>query len=270
MPLEPGRAGRSESSCRSRPGGATDILARLFGKAMEPELGQPLIIDNRIGAAGAIGAANVARSPADGYSVLFGGVGTNVVLPMTQPSLDYSPDRDFLPVGQICNIDYVLVVAASSPDRMLADLIARARARPNSLSYMSTGSMGPLHVAIEYLSQQAGARMTRVPYKGESPAFADLIENRLDVAVMTVPFTRPYIKDGKLRALATISGQRSAAMPELPTVAELGYPGYAVPIWNGLFVPVGTPAPAISRLSSAMLGVVRQPEIRERARRQLL
>ncbi|WPB58369.1 tripartite tricarboxylate transporter substrate binding protein [Xylophilus sp. GOD-11R] len=244
-------------------GGATDILGRLLGKTMEPELGQPVVIDNRIGAAGAIGASNVARSPADGYSVLFGGVGTNVVLPMTQPALDYAPDRDFTAVGQICNIDYVLVVAAGSPDRTLADLLKRAKASPRAVSYMSTGSMGPLHVSIEYLSQQAGAQMTHVPYKGESPAFADLIEGRLDVAVMTVPFTRPYIKDGKLRALATISGQRSAAMPELPTVAELGFPGYAVPIWNGLFVPTGTPAPAIARLSAAMLGAVRQPAIRE-------
>jgi tripartite-type tricarboxylate transporter receptor subunit TctC len=244
-------------------GGATDILSRLVGKAMEPELGQPLVIDNRIGAAGAIGAANVARSPADGYSVLFGGVGTNVVLPMTQPALDYNPDRDFAAVGQICNIDYVLVVAASSPDKSLADLIKRAKAKPRTVSYMSTGSMGPLHVAIEYLSQQAGAQMTHVPYKGESPAFADLITGRLDVAVMTVPFTRPYINEGKLRALASISGQRSAAMPDLPTVAELGYPGYAVPIWNGLFVPVGTPNASIARLSSAMLGAVRQPALRE-------
>ncbi|CAN5221652.1 tripartite tricarboxylate transporter substrate binding protein [soil metagenome] len=245
------------------PGGATDILGRLIGKSMEPALGQTMIIDNRVGAAGAIGAANVVKSPPDGYSVLFGGVGTNIVLAMTQPTLDYNPDRDLMPVGQICNIDYVLVVSATSPDKTLADLLKRAKASPKAVSYMSTGSMGPLHVGMEYLSLQAGVQMTHVPYKGEAPALADIFENRLDVAVMTVPFTRPYITDGRLRVLATISGQRAAGMPDVPTVAEQGYPGYAIPIWNGLFVPTGTPPAIIAKLSAAMLGAVRNSANRE-------
>jgi len=244
-------------------GGATDILGRLIGKAMEPALGQPMVVDNRPGAAGAIGASMVVKSPPDGYSVLFGGVGTNIVLSMTQPSLDYNPDRDLVAVGQICNVDYVLAVAADSQYKSLADLLKRAKANPRAVSYMSTGPLGPLHVALEYLSLRAGVQMVHVPYKGEAPAFPDLISGRLDVAVMTIPFTSPHIKEGRLRALATISGERSAAMPDVPTVAELGFPGYAAPIWNGLFVPTGTPEPVVGRLSAAMLGAVQQSATRD-------
>ncbi|MGY2487169.1 Bug family tripartite tricarboxylate transporter substrate binding protein [Cupriavidus sp. CP313] len=246
------------------PGGATDTLGRLLGRAMESSLAQPMVVDNRVGAAGAIGATAVAKSPADGYTVLLGGVGTNIVLAYTQPSLPYDPVRDLMPVAYLCNVDYVLTVAAGSPYRSLDDLLAAARKRPRAVSYMSTGMLGPLHVALEYLSKRAGVSMVHVPYKGESPALADLLEGRIDVAVMTVPFTRPLVQDGRVRVLATISAERTASMPDVPTVAELGFPGYAVPIWNGLFVPAGTPAPVAERLHAAAAAAIGAPAMRER------
>ncbi len=245
-------------------GGATDILGRLISKAIEPVLGQTVVAENRVGAAGAIGAMTVAKAAPDGYSVLLGGVGTNIVLSLTQPSLPYDPVVDLIPVSYICNVDYVLAVAANSPYKTLSDLIEAARKKPNSISYMSTGQRGPLHVALEYLSKRAGVKMIHVPYKGESPAYPDLITNRIDVAVMTVPFTKPRVQDGSLRVLASISAQRAAAMPDVPTVAELGYEGYAVPIWNGFFVPKGTPQQTIDTLNAASGKVLQDPALRER------
>lgn len=244
-------------------GGATDILGRLLGQAMEPHLKQTVIVDNRPGASGAIGASNVVQSPPDGYSILMGGVGSNIVLAYTMPTLAYDPVKDLLPVAHVCNVDYVLAVAANSPYQTLDDLLAAARKKPKSISYMSTGPLGPLHVAIEYLSKQADISMVHVPYAGEAPSLPDLMTGRIDVAVMTIAFTKPLVADGRVRLLATISGERAAARPELPTVAELGFPGFAVPIWNGFFVPAGTPDDIIAKLNQVALAALDQ-SVRER------
>ena len=245
-------------------GGATDILGRLIARGMEGALGQPVIVENRPGAAGAIGAAHVAKSDPDGYTMLMAGVGSNIVLNMTQPSMPYEADRDLQSVIYVCDVDYVMVVNAASPYRTLADLIGAARAKPGTLSYMSTGQNGPLHVGMEYLTKRAGVKMIHVPYKGEAPAFGDLVGGRVDVAVMTVPFTKPQIAAGKLRPIATISAQRARGMPEVPTVAEQGYPGYAVPIWNGLSVAAGTPANAMTVLNRAANEALRDPALTRR------
>lgn len=244
-------------------GGATDILGRLLGQAMEPHLKQTVVVDNRPGASGAIGATNVVQSPPDGYSILMGGVGSNIVLAYTMPTLAYDPVRDLMPVAHVCNVDYVLAVAASSPFQTLDDLLEAARKAPRSISYMSTGPLGPLHVAMEYLSKQAGVSMVHVPYAGEAPALPDLMTGRIDVSVMTIAFTKPLVEDGRVRLLATISGERAAARPELPTVAELGFPNFAIPIWNGFFVPAGTPADVIAVLNKAALAALDE-RVRER------
>lgn len=242
-------------------GGATDILGRLIGRGMESTLGQSVIVENRPGAAGGIGAALVAKSEPDGYTMLMAGVGSNIVLNLTQPATPYDAERDLQSVIYVCDVDYVMVVNAASPYRTLADLIGAARARPDTVSYMSTGQNGPLHVGMEYLARRAKVKMIHVPYKGEAPAFGDLIGGRIDVAVMTVPFTKPQIAAGKLRPIATISAQRARGMPNVPTVAEQGYPGYAVPIWNGLSVPAGTPADAMTVLNRAANAALRDPEV---------
>ncbi len=169
-----------------------------------------------------------------------------------------------LPVAYLCNVDYVLTVAANSPYKTLQDLLDAAGKKPGAVSYMSTGQRGPLHVAMEYLSKRAGVSMVHVPYKGESPALPDLMSGRIDVAVMTVPFTKPRVADGSLRVLATISAQRAAAMPDVPTVAELGFDGYAVPIWNGFFVPRHTPDTVIDTLNRASRKILDDPAVRQR------
>jgi len=246
------------------PGGSTDVLARLLSKPMQTYLKQPVIVDNRVGAAGAIGAAIVAKAAPDGYTVLFGGVGTNIVNPLTVPETPYDPRKDFAPVGQVCTVDYVLVVTANSPIKSLSDLIARAKQSKDNVSYMSTGNKGPLHLGMEYLSKMAGVSMVHAPYKGEAAALPDVIAGLVDVGMMTVPFTAPLIQEGKLRALANIGGKRSALLPDVPTIAESGYPGYELPIWIGLSVPAGTPADRIDALNKALLEALKDGEVRKR------
>lgn len=244
-------------------GGATDALGRLMARHLEKPLGQSVIVENRPGASGAIGATAVARADPDGSTLLMGGVGTNIVLEHTMPSLAYRPARDFASVVYLCNVDYVLAVAAGSPYRSVQDLLADAKARPNAVRYMSTGPQGPMHVAIEYLSKLAGVRMIHAPYQGEAPAIPDLIEQRLDVATMTLATTRPLVATGKLRILATINADRLALAPDVPTVAEAGFPGYAIPIWNGLFAPKGTPSAAVERIGNAAVAELQGPALRE-------
>lgn len=249
-------------------GGATDVLGRMLAKSIENALGQPVVVDNKVGAAGAIGAANVAMSAPDGYSVLMGGVGTNIVLEYTMPDLPYRPQRDFAAVASICNVDYVLAVANDSPYRTLDDLLGNAKKNPGQVRYMSTGPLGPLHVALEYLSHLSGIKMIHVPYKGEAPALPDLLQQRLDVGTMTALFTRPQVQAGKLRVLATISAQRMAFWPEIPTVAELGYPDFAAPIWNGIFVPSKTPSNVIDILGKNTVHELQKPELRAQLEKQ--
>lgn len=249
-------------------GGATDVLGRLLAKALEASLGQSVVVDNKVGAAGAIGAANVAKGDADGYSILMGGVGTNIVLEHTMPDLPYKPQRDFAAVASICNVDYVLAVAKDSPYQTLNDLLDDARKRPGRVRYMSTGPLGPMNVAVEYLSKLSGVQMIHAPYKGEAPALPDLMQQRVDVGTMTALFVRPQVQAGKLRVLATISPNRMASWPDVPTVAELGYPGYAAPIWNGLFVPKKTPLAVVEKLGQATVAALRSPGLREQLEKQ--
>ena len=249
-------------------GGATDVLGRLLAKALEPGLGQPVVVDNKVGAAGAIGATQVAHAEPDGYNVLMGGVGTNIVLEHTMPDLGYRPQRDFAAVASICNVDYVLVVAQDSPYQTLGELLADAKKTPDKLRYMSTGPLGPLHVAMEYLGKLSGAQMIHAPYKGEAPALPDLLQQRVDMGMMTALFTRPQVQSGKLRVLATLSAQRMASWPEIPTVAELGYPGYAAPIWNGFFVPRKTSAQVVERLARTTVAQLQAPELKNLLEKQ--
>ena len=250
------------------PGGATDVLGRLVAKALEGELKQPVIVDNKPGASGAIGATAVLRSPADGYTVLMGGIGTNIVLEHTMPTLGYKPERDFLPVAYLFDVDYSLTVPADSPYKSLKDLLADAKARPGELSFMSTGPLGPVHVAMAYLCKLAGVTMIHAPYSGEAPAIPDLLSKRIAVAVMTVPTTKPQVESGKMRVIASMSAQRAPAFPDVPTVAEQGFPGFAMPIWNGLFVPKGTPKSVVDTLSKATLKQLQGAELRQALEKQ--
>ena len=233
-------------------GGSTDVLARLLAKPMQEILKQPVVVENRVGAAGAIGAGYVAKSSPDGYTVLFGGVGTNVLNPLTVPETPYKPQRDLAAVGEVCTVDYVLVVKADSPFKSLSDVIEKAKAEKNSVSYMSTGNKGPLHLGMEHLSKMAGVSLVHAPYKGESAALPDVLAGRVDIGIMTVPFTTPLIREGKLRAIASVGNKRSPLLPQVPTVAESGFPAYVLPIWIGISVPAGTAKERIDLLNRAL------------------
>ena len=269
--LAPARAAGPSPAYPSRPihlvvpfsaGGATDVLGRLLAKAMESALGQPVVVENRVGVAGALGATHVARADADGHTVLMGGLGTNIVLEHTLRDPPYRPQRDFAAVAYLWNVDYVLVVARDSPYQTLDDLLADARRRPGQVRYMSTGARGAQHVAMEQLSRLAGVRMVHVPYKGEAPALPDLFERRLELGFLTALSARAHVDSGRLRALAAPGMQRIPAWPQLPTVQELGFAGYVVPIWNGLFVPAQTPPAIVEHLGHAMVQLLQGADLR--------
>ncbi|WP_454694231.1 Bug family tripartite tricarboxylate transporter substrate binding protein [Achromobacter aegrifaciens] len=247
-------------------GGSTDIIARAVGESMGKYLGQTVVVENRTGAAGSVGAALAAKAPADGYTVLVGGVGPMMVVPELDPALPYRPARDFEAVGQVTDNDYGWVVNASSPFKTAADLINAAKARPGQLSYMTTGVGGPLHVSMEFLAKQQSLQLNHVPYQGESQAVGDLLAGRLDVAVMSITAAAPLMKAGKVRMLTLLSAKRSSAVPDVPTIAEAGYPGNEVPIWLGLFVPKGTPEPVIERLHQGVDHALQQEAVRVRMR----
>lgn len=247
-------------------GGSTDVTARTVGEAMAKELGQSVIVENKTGAAGTLGAALVAKAPADGYTVLVGGVGPIMVVPELDPSLPYQPSKDFEAIGQITNNDYGWVVAAASPLKTAADLVNTAKQRPGQLSYMTTGVGGPLHVSMEYFTKKQGLSMNHVPYQGESQAMGDLLAGRLDVAVMSLTVAAPQIKAGKVRMISLLSAQRSTLLPEIPTLAEGGFPGYEIPVWLGLFVPAGTPTPAVEKLANAMQKSLQLASVQARMR----
>lgn len=245
-------------------GGSTDILARMLAKPMQNYLGQTVLIENRVGAAGAVGAAAVAKAAPDGYTILFGGVGTNIVVPLTVPETTYNPQRDLAPAGQVCTVDYVLVVKADSAIKSVDDLVKIAKQKSGAVSYMSTGNKGPLHLGMAYFSKLADIELNHIPYKGEAAAMPDLVSGRVDVAMMTVPYTIPMISDGKIRAIASIAPTRSALMPEIKTIAEMGgYQDFQLPIWIGLSVPAGTPADRIELINQAMRIALKDDEVKQ-------
>lgn len=247
-------------------GGATDVMARAVGGEMALHLGQTVIIENRTGAAGAIGASVVAKAPADGYTLLFGGVGPIIVVPAVDPTLSYNPTRDFEPLGQVTNNEYAWVVNAASPLRNVADFVKLAKSKPASVSYMTTGVGGPLHVSMEYFSKKVGIELIHLPYQGESLAVGDLLSNRIDVAIMSVTIAAPLVNSGKVRLLSVLSEKRSAALPEVPTIAEAGYPEHEVPIWIGLFLPKGTPPAAVAKLADAFDKAMNSEALKKRIR----
>ncbi len=245
-------------------GGSTDVTARVLGNAMAQTLGQPVIVENRTGAAGAIGAALVSKSPPDGYTVLVGGVGPILVIPELDAKLPYSPEKDLEPIAQISNNDYGLIVRSESPLRSVKDYVDQARTHPGEHSYTTTGVGGPLHVGMEYFALANGLKLNHVPYQGESQIVPDLLAGRVDLAVMSLTVAGPLAKSGKVRLLALLNQQRSKLAPDVPTIAEAGFPGHEIPVWLGFFVPKGTPDAAVRKLALATERAIREPEVRKR------
>jgi len=245
-------------------GGATDVIARLVGNAMSPLLGQTVVVENRTGAGGTIAAAAVSRSPADGYTILAGGVTNILVIPELDATLSYKPEKDLAPIAQISTNDYVLAVAHTSPYQSVRDVVNAAKQRPGQLSYATTGIGGPLHVSMEYLARENAFTLNHIPYPGESKMVPDLLSGRVDLAIVSLTLAEPMMKDGRMRILALLSEKRSNLSPDISTIGEAGYPGHEIPIWLGLFVPKGTPEAVMQTLSDAVNRAITEPDIRQR------
>lgn len=249
------------------PGGGTDITGRAMAQRLAETLGQSVVIENKPGATGMIGAAGVAKSPADGYTVLFGAASEMAINASLFKNMTYDPRADFEPVMLVATFPLVFVAQASS-SRSLAALIEAAKAKPDSVSYGSIGSGSPQHLAAELLSSMAQAKLVHIPYKGSGPLVQDAVGGHIDMAVSSVPAAVPLVRSGKLRALAVTSSQRSDALPDVPTMAELGFAGYEFNTWVGVAVPKGTPRDIVDRLRSGLVGALGAPDVQAALRDQ--
>lgn len=246
--------------------GVLDIMARLVGQHLGTSIGQQVIIDNRPGAGGNVGAEVAAKAAPDGYTMLMGAVAL-VVSPYLYAKLPFDPLADLAPVTQVNSAPLMLVVHPSLPVNSVAELIAYAKARPGALNYGSGGVGATPFLATELFKSMAGIDVVHVPYKGGAPALADLVAGQLSFMIENVPGTLPFVKDGKLRALAITSRQRLALVPDLPTMEEAGVPGYEMIGWNGIFVPKATPPEIVARLNAELVKVLRTAEVGEQLAR---
>src|SRR5512134_3125871 len=242
-------------------GGGTDYVARAVAPALGEALGQPIVVENRAGANGAVGAEAVAKSPADGYTLVVGAAGTLVVAPHLQ-KLPFDTFRDFAPVSLLATSPFIVTVNPSVPAGSIRELIALAKAQCGKINFGSSGTGGAPHLATELFESMAGIDMVHVPYKGLGPAITDLIGGQIQVVFADVGLVTGHIKGGKLKGLAVSGGGRSSAVPELPTVAEAGVPGYSAGTWYGILAPAGTPPAVVSRLSDEVRKALASPSIR--------
>jgi tripartite-type tricarboxylate transporter receptor subunit TctC len=245
-------------------GGTADILARLIGERLAPALGQPVIIENRPGAGGHLGAGLVARAEPDGYTLLMSGSPTHSVGPHLFKRLTYEPMRDVPPVAMVAIAPNLLVVNSSLPVRSLNDLVQLAREKPGQLTYSSAGNGTSGHLAAELLKDMARIDMRHVPYKSGPEAVTGVLSGDVDFIFFTVPAVLPQVEAGKLRALAITSAARSRFVPNVPTVAEAGFSGFEVLAWYALFAPRQTPKPIVAKLSAEIEKIVDLPDIRDK------
>lgn len=244
-------------------GGNADNTARLLATQLGQRLGQQVVVDNRPGGSGTIGAAAVAKAPADGYTLLLDATAFTVN-PSLFPKLPFDAAKDFAPISLVLQVPLLMVVPANSPFQSVADVAKAARARPGHLTYASAGNGGAQHLAGELFKQGQKVAMTHIPYRGGAPALTDLIGGQVDVMFSATTASGPFVKSGKLRALAISSPRRVEGWESVPTVAESGVPGFQVSEWNGLFAPAGTPRPVLERLEAEARAIVASPEMKKR------
>jgi tripartite-type tricarboxylate transporter receptor subunit TctC len=238
-------------------------MARLLGRRLEQRLGKPFVIDNRPGAGGNIGSDVVAKARADGYTLLLGGVATHAINPSLYARMQFDPIKDFAPISLLVTLPNVLVVNPALPVHSMPELIALAKAKPASLTFASGGNGTTHHLSGELFERMAGIEMTHVPYKGNAPAIADVLGGQVNLMFDNIGNSLPYIKAGKLRALAVTGPARSSVLPNLPTMAELGFPSFNITSWLALFAPAGTPKPIVEQLNAETNSTLQEKQVRD-------
>lgn len=244
-------------------GGSTDIIGRLVAQKLTERLGQSIVVDNRSGAGGTIGTDNAAKSPADGYTLLLSTTSTLAVAPAAYSKLPYDPVRDFAPVSLVAITPYLLVVNTGVKANTLAEFLALAKSQPGKLNYASAGNGTTTHLAMEMLKDVGGIDVVHVPFKGNAPAELAILGGEVQALFGSMPAILQQTKAGKMRPLAVGSSVRSPALPDVPTVAESGFPGFEATLWLGVSAPTGTPKPILDRLESELRAIVAMPDFRE-------
>lgn len=249
-------------------GGTTDILARVIGEALKTELGQPVVIDNRAGAGGNIGGALAAKAAADGYTLFMGTVGTHAINASLYKKMPFDPIKDFAPLTRVAMVPNLLVAHPSRPYKTVQELVAYAKANPGKVTFGSSGNGSSIHLSGELFDAMAKVDMIHVPYKGSAPAVSDLIGGQIDIMFDNMPSAIQHVRSGRLKAIAVTTAKRSPELPNVPTIAEAGVPGYEATSWFGMFAPAATPAPVVTRLNTALVKVLRDPEVKKKLAEQ--
>lgn len=242
-------------------GSTADVIARLVGHSVSTDVGQPVVVENRPGAGGTIGAVEVARASADGYTIVLGTVASHAVGPLTMPNVPYDPIADFAPITMIADAPAIMVVHQSVPASNLKEFIAYAK-KVGNLDYVSAGTGTTTHIAGEALARRAGIELTHVPYKAVGQAITDIVSGQVKMMIYQVPSVRQHIENGALKSIAVTTAKRIALMPDVPTIAE-DYPGFDFSAWFGVLAPAGTPQPVLDRLHQSILKAMNTPELQK-------
>ena len=245
-------------------GGTSDILARALGEKLQGVLKQTVLVENKAGAGGVIGADSVAKSAPDGYTFLLGTIASHAINPALQPKMPYDAGKDFAPVILLGSISNVLLVGANQPYKNVQDVIAAAKAQPGGLPFASAGQGSSQHMSGETFRLLAKAELTHVPYKGSAPAVQDVIGGQIPMSFETVTVALPQVQSGRVRALAVTSARRSPVMPNVPTLQEAGVPGFDVASWQALYAPAGTPSAIVQRMNAEVEKIIAMPDMKAR------
>jgi tripartite-type tricarboxylate transporter receptor subunit TctC len=249
-------------------GGTTDILARVVGDALKKELGQPVVVDNRAGAGGNIGGALAAKAAPDGYTLFMGTVGTHAINAALYKKMPFDPIKDFAPLTRVAMVPNLLVANPARPYKNVKELIAYAKANPGKVSFGSSGNGSSIHLSGELFNTMAKVEMVHVPYKGSAPAVTDLVGGQIDIMFDNMPSAIQHVRNGRLKAIAVTTAKRSPELPDVPTIAEAGVPGYEATSWFGMFAPANTPAPVVTRLNTALVKVLADAEVKKKLAEQ--
>jgi tripartite-type tricarboxylate transporter receptor subunit TctC len=249
-------------------GGGSDTMGRIVGGKLSERLGQQIVVENRVGAAGSIGADVAARAPADGYTILLGSTSELVQYPNVNPKVPYDPLKDFAPISLVGTIPMVLVVHPSLPVKNVKDLVALAKSRPGQINFGSAGQGATTHLAVELFILLTNVKMTHVPYKGSPQAVTDLVAGNVQLGIPTMPAALPFIKSGRVKVLGVTTAKRASNLPEVPTLSEAGVKGYEAALWTGILAPAGTPPAIITRLNGEIAKVLELKDVKDALDRQ--